>query len=173
MLCEKCQLREGAISVKKLQNGILSEVMLCESCLKEEEQYELETPFSANHFISSIIESVQASALKVNYIKTTSCSKCGMTYGLFREIGRFGCSQCYETFEDRIDGVIVKFHGSNNHKGKTPLVNEALYELKKELNQYQLQLKEAVDIENYELAAKCRDTIQTIEEAIANVIEQL
>lgn len=166
MLCEKCQVNKGTIEVARVHNGVRHEMLLCEQCLKEEEQYELETPFSANHFISSIIEAVQSSGLQVNYIKTTSCSKCGMTYGVFRELRRLGCDQCYMAFEDKMDEWIKAIHGHVQHVGKKPNINERFVELKTLLSHKRQELHEAIRLEHYEEAARIRDAMVELEEEL-------
>lgn len=34
------------------------------------------------------------------------CTNCGMTYDEFVDKGKFGCENCYNVFENRIDPVL-------------------------------------------------------------------
>lgn len=162
MLCEKCQKQQGQIYVNRLIEGVLTEVFLCDDCLKENEILEDKNQ-TTNHMLNALLDAVNQSPLQVNWIKTTSCGRCGMTYGLFREIGKMGCSQCYETFGKRVETAVFHWHGHRAHVGKHP--KQAVGEMvaKSELVSLQEALKRAVENEQFEEAAQIRDAMLAVQ----------
>ena len=84
----------------------------------------------------------------------------------FRRKGRFGCPMDYEVFAEPIDAMLRNMHDNRTrHRGRQPrgridersAVSERLLHLRREL-------REAVEGENYEEAARLRDEIRTIEQ---------
>lgn len=163
MDCQRCGIRKGQIQVTRLVEGSLKEILLCDECLREEAGHENGDAESPNHMLAAILDAVNQSALQVNWIKTTSCGKCGMTYGVFREIGKMGCSQCYLTFGDRISSAISNWHGHSIHVGKKPTGSPEALAIKSELQSLHMALKKAIQEEAFENAAVLRDQILRLE----------
>ena len=163
MECQRCGIRKGQIQVTRLIDGVLTEMLLCDECLREEASHSGPESDTANHMLSAILDAVNQSALQVNWIKTTSCGKCGMTYGVFREIGKMGCSQCYQTFGDRIGQAVTNWHGHSVHVGKKPMGSPEALAVKSELQSLHLALREAIQTEAFEQAAQLRDQIIRLE----------
>ena len=109
----------------------------------------------------------------ISFIKknTLKCDNCGLTYEEFIENGKFGCENCYEAFNEKINYLVKNLHGTSSHVARKPKYlkennmeinkeetkeNSKIEKLKKELNQ-------AVKEERYEDAAKIRDQIKEIE----------
>jgi protein arginine kinase activator len=91
------------------------------------------------------------------------CRICGMSYRDFARAGRLGCSRCYETFEDRLDPLLRRIHGSGRHMGKAPAKASGAARARRELEELRRQLSAAVAQEAYEKAAELRDRIKAIE----------
>lgn len=163
MECERCKQRKGQIQVTRLVEGVLQEVFLCDECLREEMKLKQDSPQTANHMLTAILDAVSHSALQVNMIRTTSCSSCGMTFGMYREIGKMGCSQCYQTFSERLEPVLINWHGHGTHVGKRPAKTTDQLSSKAELQQLHKALKAAILTEAFEEAAKLRDQILNLE----------
>ena len=73
MLCERCHKNPATVHVTKVLNDKKTEVHLCEQCAKYSEDVPSFDPsFSINHFLANLIDSVQDSPLKVDYIQTTN-----------------------------------------------------------------------------------------------------
>ncbi|MBQ3866371.1 MAG: UvrB/UvrC motif-containing protein, partial [Clostridia bacterium] len=96
------------------------------------------------------------------------CPRCGKTARQIREDGRFGCSQCYETFGKDMD--LKSFVGAGyqgealtgESAGKTE--PEAPAESREEkLSRLREDLKKALAEEAYEKAATLRDQIRELE----------
>lgn len=163
MDCQRCRQRKGQIQVTRLVEGILQEIYLCDECLREEMKVQQDSPQTANHMLTAILDAVNHSALQVNMIRTTSCSQCGMTFGMYREIGKMGCSKCYQTFADRLEPVLVNWHGHGTHVGKKPVYASENIEQKAALQKLHKALKAAIQAEAFEEAALLRDQIMALE----------
>lgn len=163
MECQRCGVRRGQIQVTRLIDGQLTEMLLCDECLREEASHDGNPSETANHMLSAILDAVNQSALQVNWIKTTSCAKCGMTYGVFREIGKMGCRHCYQTFGDRIGPAVSNWHGHSVHVGKKPMGSDQALAVKSELQSLHVALREAIQTEAFEQAALLRDQILRLE----------
>lgn len=167
MKCERCNKSEATVHITRVVNGDRKEHHYCEVCATTQENGDFDTPFAANSFLTSLIESIQNTPIKVNYIKTTTCSKCGMNYGRFRQTGRLGCDECYRAFEDKLMPVIKRVQGFDRHSGKVIKKAGGAQRLKKELATMKSSLKESIDQENYENAAILRDRIRELEKKYA------
>ena len=108
--------------------------------------------------------------------KNLKCNVCNMSYDEFVTKGKFGCSNCYDVFSEKIDPILKRLHGNNRHvgrKGKISKIQES-----KEINNDETlkncddetkirnlknNLKQLIKEEKYEEAAKVRDEIKRIE----------
>ena len=94
------------------------------------------------------------------------CNKCNMTYQEFLDSGKFGCEECYKTFENKIDILLKRIQGTDRYIGKKAEHNESnsVQETKTDnkLEKLQQDLKKAIKEERYEDAAKIRDEIKKI-----------
>ena len=96
------------------------------------------------------------------------CPQCGQKYSHFAQTGKLGCEKCYETFEQHLEPLLKRVHGSQVHKGKYPKRAGGSIRLKRELENLKLHLQELVVKEEFEEAAKVRDQIREIEGNISN-----
>ena len=101
------------------------------------------------------------------------CPNCGFGQADFKELGRLGCSQCYDVFNTKLSPILGKIHQGTEHKGKVPGVEleEATEPVEpeitvspKELSELKNRLQEHVQREEYEEAAEIRDRIIELEE---------
>lgn len=167
MKCERCKKSEATVHITRVVNGDRREHHYCEVCATTQDDGDFDTPFAANSFLTSLIESIQNTPIKVNYIKTTTCSKCGMNYGRFRQTGRLGCDECYRAFEDKLMPVIKRVQGFDHHAGKVIKKAGGTQRIKKEITNMKASLQEAIAQEAYENAAVLRDRIRELEKKIA------
>jgi protein arginine kinase activator len=92
-----------------------------------------------------------------------TCPVCGHSWEDFRRSSKFGCGQCYETFNSGAKQVLRQIHSTSQHVGKIPSKSGAEVKIKRQLEQLRYQLKQAVAKEDYETAAKLHSEIKTIE----------
>ena len=96
--------------------------------------------------------------------KDTVCDHCGMSFGEFRENSLLGCPGCYTAFETQLGPLLERAHeGAVHHVGKVPNRESDHEQRQQLLMRMHKRLDEAVASEDYELAARLRDDIQSFE----------
>src|SRR5690606_24526091 len=48
------------------------------------------------------------------------CGSCGFSQTDFKKTGRFGCAECYQVFDEGLDGLLEAMHKRTRHVGKAP-----------------------------------------------------
>ena len=178
MKCENCGKNNANVKYTQIINGEKKQMFLCEECSQKLGINDLHfnmpinfTSFLADFFNDMNDISLMPSSDNVNTIK---CKKCGLTWDDFLHTGKFGCSNCYDDFELRIDPILRSMQGATNHIGRLGEVrqgNEVKQNLddkiEKEENEnvrkiekLKNDLKQAIKEERYEDAAKIRDEIK-------------
>ena len=66
----------------------------------------------------------------------------------------------------KLSSIVKTIHGSLEHKGKVPVKSSNDVKIEKEIRDLKYQLKEEVTIENFEVAAKLRDTIKKLQKKL-------
>ena len=103
------------------------------------------------------------------------CPTCHTAYSDFVKNSRFGCPDCYRVFDLLMSENIKKVQGNDTHTGKRPLYSHGMAETKEEDGREKLErsiellssrLKEAVQKEEYEAAARYRDEIRELKERL-------
>ncbi len=162
MLCDECGKNEARVHVTHIINGKKTENHLCEECAKKNQSF-LNSNFSMENLFSAMLNNAFSAA---TYLPSKGCSKCGMTYDEFRNTGKFGCSDCIDTFKSRLMPVVKNIQGYDAHMGKIPKRAGGSYKIQKDIEKLKFQLKNAVEKEEYEEAARLRDKIREIEDNI-------
>ena len=165
MLCQECGKRPATLHFTKIVNGDKTEFHFCEVCAREKGESIPGTVngFSIHNLLSGFLdlESSPSGIRKKN--PTTRCEQCGLTYAQFSKIGRFGCSNCYRQFHDRLDPLFKRVHGSTVHVGKIPNRQGKKMKYKREIEQLKRELQYKIEREEFEQAAKIRDQIRALE----------
>ena len=117
-----------------------------------------EAPADGNSGASELDEAVAEALAAVPH-----CSNCGMTYKQFGQSGRFGCSQCYQSFAGQLEPLLRRVQGNSRHTGKAPLRTRESLGYKREIEQLRQELQAAISTEAYEKAAVLRDQIHALE----------
>lgn len=98
------------------------------------------------------------------YREDRRCPGCGRTYYEFQKSGKFGCGECYNTFETPVRATLGRMQKGTEHTGKIPAKKSAGLLKKRRLADLKEQLSGAVAREDYELAAKLHKEIKGLEE---------
>lgn len=95
-----------------------------------------------------------------------TCPVCQISFGEFRSTGRLGCPHDYEVFRDDLMPLLENIHDETRHTGKAP--RRAPRDPKQQTMLIQLRndLKRAVAAEDYEVAARVRDKIKSLEQEL-------
>ena len=159
MICDICGKAEATVHLTEIINGKVTELHLCEECAREKGT-QMEQHFGISDLLAGLAD--LSSDVEVKQNIDLKCSNCGMSYKDFKKMGRFGCSQCYESFKQYIPSLLKRVHGSAKYIGEMPKTGK--YQVvKDELQELKNQLQSAINKEEYEEAAKIRDQIREIE----------
>lgn len=178
MLCENCRKREANVRYSENINGVKKQMNLCEECSRKlgiTDKVDFRMPaLDLSNFFGSFLEDFSTPDFMplLNEIKQIKCNSCDSTFEDIINTGRYGCANCYDVFEDRMDPILKKLQGANRHNGRLGKIsnNNVKFEKteekgdknisKNKLNILQQDLKQAIKEERYEDAAKIRDEIK-------------
>jgi len=168
MLCQNCQKNVANVHFTQILNSKKAELYLCEDCAKEKGQISFGSQLSLNDFFTGLIGFEHSNPyIKSTQLKQHSCEKCGMSYEEFQKTGKFGCSNCYEIFKDRLRPLLKRLHGGIEHNGKVPVKVSKKMMASNEIDELKNLLNRAVQTEEYEKAAELRDKIKVLENSEA------
>jgi len=160
MLCQRCHKQPATVHLTEIRQNEKRERHLCEDCAREE-GIAVEAQMSLQDVLAGMLKAHQEAGEEASL----TCPDCGMTYGEFRKHGRLGCPHDYEAFAEPLREVLEKVHGATEHTGKMPRRTGGEDRLQRELMQLRRSLREAVEREAYEEAARLRDLIREKESA--------
>lgn len=166
MLCEQCGKNQATVHMKKIINNHVTESYLCEECASKNNSFSFDTPFSIHNFLAGLIDSSYDGPIKIEQVKSLTCDNCGLTYGKFRQLGKFGCSNCYNSFRDKLVPLLKKIHGHDTHNGKIPKEAGKNVSTKKMIEKLKTELDLAVSREEFEKAAQIRDEIKRLQNTL-------
>jgi protein arginine kinase activator len=168
--CDNCN-KTATVHLTEIRNGKKIEKHLCEQCAAQSEG--MPTLGKGHQPINELLTQFVMAHSGLQKEVNLTCEHCGVTWGEFRQQGLFGCEHDYEVFEKDLSPLLQRAHeGASHHIGKVPVRAGAtgapparsrrkfvdLAKLRKELQR-------AVEVEDYERAARLRDQIRQAEEA--------
>lgn len=162
MLCQSCKQKTATIHLTEISNNQRSETHLCQDCAQEQ-GLTVKTQIPLNELLNTLLSTQPESGQAAD---TTSrehvCPNCGMTLKRFAKENLLGCPDDYKEFADELMPLIQKNQNGNScHAGKTPSRMPDVDRREIELAGLRRKLEQAVKNEDYELAAKLRDRIQS------------
>ncbi len=92
------------------------------------------------------------------------CKVCSHTVSDFRKTGRFGCSECYNTFRQFSESALKQIHSNATHCGKIPSKSGEELRKKRKIEDLKKELSAAVKEEDYEKAALLHKQIKAMTE---------
>ncbi|MDP8233626.1 MAG: UvrB/UvrC motif-containing protein [Candidatus Saelkia tenebricola] len=159
MVCDICGQTEATVHLTEIINGKVTELHLCEECAREKGT-QMEQHFGISDLLAGLADLSPDVEMKQDVV--LKCNNCGMSYKDFKKIGKFGCSQCYESFRQHVPALLKRVHGSTKYVGKEPNAGEYKV-VRDELQELRSKLQIAIEKEEYEKAAQIRDEIREIE----------
>ncbi|WP_438449180.1 UvrB/UvrC motif-containing protein [Gorillibacterium sp. sgz5001074] len=171
MICQECGKKPATLHFTKIVNGEKTEFHICESCARERGEMIPGTSggFSIHNLLSGLLDFEPANAGRAAKPTAPRCEHCGLTYAQFSKLGRFGCSECYKFFEDRLDPLFKRVHGNTFHTGKVPTRTGGRIQQKREIERLKKELVQRVEQEDFESAARIRDQIKELERNISGL----
>lgn len=159
--CSNCN-KEATVHLTQIVNNKIHKVDLCESCAQKKGVTDPQG-FSLADLLSKTTFTPEANETQL------TCPKCGLQTADFRRTGRLGCAACFEVFADVIRPVLEDMHVGTSHKGKVPVLALTRQNSQAQLQSLKDALARAILEEAYEEAAKYRDEIKEMEQAVAEL----
>lgn len=166
MLCQVCSKNDATLHYTKIINGEIEELHLCEGCSKGNHEFDFDKTFSFHKLLTEIIDGVQDSKIS-NKQEDLYCEKCNLKYSEFKQLGKLGCDQCYDSFKEKLFPLIKSVQGSDEHIGKIPSRASEGLKKQKEIEKLRDSLDQYILDENFEDAAVMRDRIRELEEELS------
>jgi len=169
MHCDICSKKKATVHLTEIVDDQMTELHLCEDCAKEK-SVQMEQQFGLADLLAGLSDF--GKQVKDYEKAKLVCANCGLNYDDFKKFGRLGCSECYPSFRDNLSALLKKIHGSNRHLGKNPgktakpvTPSTGGVKVKKVPVAVDLkeQLQQAIEQENFELAAQLRDKIRALD----------
>ena len=187
MSCENCGKNYANVRYTQIINGVKKEISVCEECSRklgiDHLNFDMAIDFSSylGEFFGGFNNTEILPIIKEE--KQLKCSNCETTFEEFIHNGKFGCQECYNAFKEKIDTLLKEIHGANRHVGRLGKIKENIKintedkigtkqdnkmenETKEgdKITKLKKELKQAINEERYEEAARLRDEIREIEE---------
>jgi protein arginine kinase activator len=171
LICQECHQRPATLHFTKIINGKKTEVMICEKCAQEKGEMFMEAGgpgFSINNLLAGLLNmESNIQQTKANAFPKTEerrCPHCHRSYKEFVHIGKFGCAECYKTFNEQLNPILKRVHSGNTaHIGKIPKRIGGTIYLRKQILDLKEVLKVHIDQEEFEKAAEVRDKVRSLE----------
>ena len=161
MKCEICGLKDAVIHIRQIQKDLMHELHICEDCAQEKgliREEDSELPIA--NLLSGLLEGKDMTgAAEVK----DACPRCGMKATEFRKQGKLGCPECFHAFEKDVRSIVSQMAARPRHTGKLPSTLEIERASTAESESMREELKEAIEREDYELAARLRDKLRESE----------
>ena len=165
MMCEDCGIRPAKIHLMTIINGDRVERNLCPTCMAKHQKQIPGIDFSnIAGILNSILEGKNAEeqARQDAEYEGYVCEQCGMTYQEFQKLGMLGCANCYQAFKTPMTALLQRVHGNTQHAGRVPGGVHSGTSIRMNIDRLKQKLQRAIADEEYEQAAKLRDSIRAL-----------
>jgi protein arginine kinase activator len=164
MQCEQCGTREAVVHLTQIAEDQVTVVHLCEKCAADR-GFDTGAAASQTPLGGFLATLTGLGELVPEGEVTQRCPGCGAGFDDFRKSGRLGCAECYAAFAGPLRELMRRLHGATAHAGERYRVGGAGGALEPasaaaDVEKLQLQLREAIAAEDFELAARLRDALR-------------
>lgn len=167
-LCQICQKNIAIMVVTEVdEKGNKREVALCEECAKKRGILESGKMLNLDEILKIMLKA------KEKEDKEMKCPRCQLSFYEFKKYGKFGCPDCFKTFEEKLVPFIKRIQTTIQerddmifHKGKKVTIGAKRSLLLSEIKKLKGELEKAIKEEDYERAAKIRDMLKDKEEEL-------
>lgn len=156
MKCQVCS-SPATVHLTDIVDGQKRVRHLCQRCAEEQQlvkQEEINLPAILQALIGQHVGPV------TDELSRLRCPACGIRYMEFRNSGRLGCPHDYHVFRLGLEPLLERIHRATTHEGKAPRCRAGD---QAELLELRRRLRQAIDTEAYEEAARIRDLLRTKE----------
>ena len=177
MLCQSCRKRPATVKVTTIINNQKRETHLCEACAREHQGADLGIgpEFSLQSLLTGLLKHEMAPWAPSTTSRPTEelkCKECGLTYQEFAHTGLLGCKECYHQFKEKLEPLVRRIHGANQHQGKLPKRAGKSLRAQRELTSLRQEMQRLVQQEQFEEAAELRDRIKQLEQNLGSAADR-
>lgn len=175
MMCEECGIRPAKFHLMTITNDERTERNLCAVCMAK---YQKQLPGIDFSNLAGILNSIldghtgKQKETVDEAVAELTCDQCGMTYAEFQKCGMLGCAGCYKTFKTPLDSLLQRIHGNTQHAGRIPGSVRSGVSIRMNIDRLKQRLQKAIAEEEYEQAAKLRDSIRALNAQLAEQEKQ-
>lgn len=156
--CDNCD-RQATVHLTEIVEGEKLEKHLCEVCAASE-GITIQTGMGIGQMLEDFIMHTE----HAKQLSELVCDRCGMSFLEFRHGGLLGCPHDYDAFSSALEPLLLRAHeGASHHTGKVPAHAGSDEHRQNELLRLRSELKQTVQAEEYERAARIRDQIKELE----------
>lgn len=162
--CDQCE-RPATYHAVEIIKGKKIEKHLCDQHAAEEGLGIKSAHAPINELLTNFVKATGGQEKPASLDLT--CQDCGMSFSEFRDKSLLGCPSCYAAFEAPLTSLLERAHeGGNHHIGKVPRRGGGASEQRQlQITRIRKRLNDAVEAEDYELAAQLRDDLSSLETA--------
>jgi protein arginine kinase activator len=168
--CQLCGANEASIHYIEIVEGQKTNQWICTACAEKEGITPVEvSPLihgTLGSFLGEMLKGPVAGPTREKSEDTPVCDTCGYDFGSLQENSQLGCPACYQAFRQQLLPMLRRYHGGISHLGKLPRSQGPRAALRRESTRLKELLEQAVAAENYEEAAKLRDSIRDLEQQV-------
>ena len=161
MKCEICGLKDAVIHIRQMQKDLVHELHICEDCAQEKgliREEESELPIA--NLLSGLLEGKDVTG--ASEVKD-ACPRCGLKASEFRKQGKLGCPECFRAFEKDVRAIVSQMAARPRHTGRVPSAMMVEQDAASRGENLREELRDAVEREEYEQAARIRDRLRELE----------
>ncbi len=166
MLCIICKQNQAKVHLTQIVGEKMQKVDLCEECAKSKGVND-PAGFSLADLLLGLGASQELAGSSGG--QEVKCPNCGFTQADFKKAGRLGCSECYITFAEGLEGLLKTMHKGVRHVGKVPHALKQGRDLTDQLRKLQKSLDKAITEEDFEQAANLRDEIKATRDKLNHI----
>lgn len=163
---KKCQIcgKKATVLLTQIVNGQMSDLALCEDCARKKGLFDPKSlsfgeKFFPEDFKAKVDKLVQELAEETGKSRKTTdtpnvlmqCPACGFPIETYRNTGRLGCPDCFTVFARELETELQPLPTQDGEQTSTVGTGRA---------ELETQLRDAVEKEDYELAATLRDRLK-------------
>jgi protein arginine kinase activator len=164
MKCEICGLKDAVIHIRQIQKDLVHELHICEECAQEKgliREEESELPIA--NLLSGLLEGRDMTG--AGEVKEV-CPRCGMKASEFRKQGKLGCAECFSAFHKDVKAIVTQMAARPHHAGRLPRTFADQTVAANANDTLREELREAVEREDYEEAARLRDRLREMDSGV-------
>ena len=157
MKCDLCKKNEAVLFIEDVKGDKITHQKICKECMIKMTQKVMPALLP----LAPLLNGLNIAGLTLSLDKQTlKCPHCNRTLDEIEQTHTVGCENCYKAFKDFIDPIIFTSGYALPYKGSYPKPLQRFSDHRKRLSLLKSQLRDAVDTEDFENAAKVRDELK-------------